>query len=172
MYNCCFFLKCIIAFNNTIVLCMLTIFMTSLRRFSRQRRDFANKRQRCVTGHHFPEGRRTFGRRICKSDTALWVRWFSLAPCSIVEARQGLVCRKSYIFCIFSYLKRLSRCKQCSHELPNSFFQILSLFSPLLRPTNLERFCDTNLPRPSVRSSLITCASDAFRFWQKLRASV
>lgn len=79
----------------------MTTPMTPLRRFSRQRRNFADKRQRCVAGYHFPEGRRTFGRRICEDDTALRVRRFPFAPCSIVETRQGFAYQKSHIFWVF-----------------------------------------------------------------------
>lgn len=152
--------------------------MILLRWFLKQRRDFANKRQRCVAGYHFPEGRRAFAGWIYEGDTALRVRRLSLAPGTIVEAGQGFTCRKSYAFWVFSPLRNHSACSSKgtaneTRELPNSFFQILSPpFTPLFRPTNLEEFCETTLPRPSVRSSLITWASDAFRFWQKLRASV
>lgn len=168
----------------TFELCAMTTFIMFLRRSLRRWRYFANKRQRYVTGHHFPEGEWAFGRWIHEGNTAP-VRWLPLAPGSIIEARQGLACvefydifsmRKKWMFRIFSKLVRIFLSlheylsgykKNC--QLPKSFFQIPSL---LLRPTKLEWFCDTNLTRPSVRSSLITCARDAFRLRQKLCACV
>lgn len=80
----------------------VTISMMASWRSLRQRRDFANKRQWRAAGHYFPKGRRAFSGRIHKSDAALRVRRFSLAPCPIIEARQGFACR--IVFILFKSL--------------------------------------------------------------------